>query len=273
MLSTLEVISRQGSLLRLPLGEETAGLFVEDIEGLEPVKATLVSSNFANLDGAQYHSSRREPRNLIVRLGMEPDYLVDDVQDIRNRLYEFFMPKSEVQLRFIMDNGLTVDILGRVEDFVAPLFVQEPVVTLTMLCFDPDFKSVQESVFESGTTSGTNEVILPYRGTVETGFLFTLLVNRDLPDFTIYHRPPDGTLRTLSFTHPLVLNDVLRINTSVGSKSVLLTRGNVESSLLYANSPQSTWLELQPGDNAFRVYAAGAEIPYNIRYTNKYGGL
>lgn len=273
MLSVVEVIGSQGSFLRLPLDEETGGISIEDIEGLGPVKATLVSSSFANLDGAQFHNSRREPRNIKIRFGLSPDYANQDTQDLRNRLYEFFMPKTEVKLRFISHTGFAVDISGVVEDFPTALFSQEPTVEIVLICFDPSFRSVQEFVFEAGTTSGTDEVVLNYTGTVETGILFAILPNRSISDFTIHHRPPDGTLRTLSFSAPLVLNDRVEINTNPGSKRVTLKRSNVESSLLYAQSPQSDWITLQPGSNRLRVAVSGAAIPYSIRYMAKYGGL
>ncbi len=99
MLVSLEVITRQFQSLLLPLNEVLNGFAVESIEGLEPVKATLVSSSFAQIDGAQYHSSRREPRNIKLKMGLEPDYVTDSVRDLRHRLYGFLMPKSEVTLR------------------------------------------------------------------------------------------------------------------------------------------------------------------------------
>lgn len=273
MLDIVEVRTSQGALLALPLANDTTGYIVEDIQGLDPVKATLVSSSFANLDGAQYHSSRREPRNLKIRLGMSPDYAKETVAILRDRLYGFFMPKSEVRLRFKTSSGRSYDISGRVEDFVSPLFTADPTVDITLICYNPDFTGSVPRQFDWGTTASQTELLVPYKGTVETGVVFTLLVNRSLAEFTIYHRPPDGTLRTLNFTSPLVANDILTISTVVGAKSVIRRRANVESSLLFAMSPQSNWLEFQPGDNYIRFYAEGAEIPFNIRYTDKYGGL
>lgn len=279
MLTSLEVRTQQGAVLSLPLDESDLGFVVENLEGLDPVKATLVSSSFANMDGAQYHSSRREPRNIRLRLGLEAEGSIGSVRELRKLLYGFLMPKTQVTLRFHLVEGegpldyLDLDILGRVESMETPLFVQEPAVEISLMCFDPDFRDIVRVNTSNFSTAGLTELNLNYPGTVETGVEFILKPNRDISAFTIYHRPADGTLRTLDFTGQLVAGDVVKINTSRGQKSVTRVRNGVETPMLYALSPQSNWMELQPGPNAYRVYIEGAQIPFELNYTTRYGGL
>ena len=271
-LNKLEVRTSQGSLLTLPFDDISDGLYVQKIEGLDPVKATLVSSSFAQLDGAQYHTSRREPRNIKLSLGLEPNFLTDLVGDIRDRLYGFFMPKTEVRLQFYTYLE-RLNISGRIESFETALWSKDSVVNISIMCFDPDFYESTSVIFDGMTTSGLTETLLDYGGTVETGILFKLFPQRTFSAFTIYHTPPDGTLRVLEFASTLSPNDVLTISTSVGSKYVTRLRSGVETSMLYALSPQSNWIELLPGENDIRVYAEGLPIPFTIEYTPKYGGL
>lgn len=282
LLNSLEVTNSRGSVLSLPLEDISAGFLVKNIEGLDPVKAVLVSSSFANLDGEQYHSSRRESRNIKLSLGLEPDYGVAAVKDLRDQLYNFFMPKSFVTCKFkmfdkfavsVFKEALDLEIDGRIETFDSPIFTKDPQVDISLMCFKPDFEDRIPVVFNGMTVADLIETELTYDGTIETGVEFTLMPGRALTDFTIYHRPPDETLRTTDFSYPLAAGDVLKISSIVGSKSVILTSSTVETSILYAISPQSAWLELQPGINNIRVYAEGAPIPYTIEYTNKYGGL
>lgn len=273
MLVRIEARNRQGAILNLPLDDISSGIIVDEVEGLDPVKATLVSSSFAGADGEQYHSSRRESRNIKIKLGLEPDYIETTVADLRSRLYAFFMPKSESFLRFWMDSGLYVDIAGRVESAQAPLFTQEPGVDVSVMCFNPDFID-PNPISISGTSTALNvDTVIPYLGTVDTGVVFTVRPDRAVPQFTIYHEPPDGTLRQLDFSTALSAGDVLRISTVTGAKSVTLTRGNTVSSVLYGMSPQSNWIELQPGDNRLRLYVEGAPIPFDMEYITRYGGL
>lgn len=273
MLTKVEVRSSQGDLLGLPLQDVSAGLIVENIDGLGPVKATLVSSSFAQLDGAQYQSSRREARNIKLTLGLDPDYISTTVQDLRDRLYDFFMPKSEVNLRFYLSTGRTVDILGRVESFDSPLFAKEPEAEISMLCYDPDFIDLVPVELTGSTTSTSTETLVEYEGTVETGIQFVLNVDRELTDFTFYHRPPDGSLRSLEFSAPLEAGDVLTISTLSGAKGATLSRSGTDSPILYGISPQSNWIEFSKGDNHIRVYAEGVGVPFEIGYTPRYGGL
>ena len=282
MLTKVEVINSQGDILELPLEEMTNGFLLQGMEGLDPVKATLVSSSFANLDGAQYHSSRREQRNIKLQLGFEPDYVTSSIRVLRNRLYKFFMPKTEVTIRFhtldefdsnIISRNNLVEIVARIESFESALFTKVPAVDISFVCFDPDFINPVPTVNSGLSTAGLGESVINYAGTVENGLTFTISPTRTVDSFTIYHRPSDGTLRTLDYTSPLLSGDVLKINTVVGAKSVIRTRAGVNSSLLYAMSPQSNWLELQPGDNNVRVYATGDAVPYDLTHIAKYGGL
>lgn len=274
MLSKVEVTNRQGSLLSLPLDDISEGIIVADIDGLGPVKATIVSSSFANVDGSQYQTSRREDRNLKIQVELDPDYISTSVWDLRSKLYSFFMTKALVSLRFYESSGLTVDISGRVESCEPAIFTDKPAVDISIICNDPDFIDLNQVTLSEMTTAGSTEILIPYPGTVETGSTFVMNIDRALTEFTIYHRPPDGSLRQFDFAAPLVAGDVLTISSIKGNKGVTLTRSSSDSSLLRGKSPQSGWIELDgPGDNYIRVYATGAAIPYTLTFTPRYGGL
>jgi hypothetical protein len=278
MLTKLDVSTSQGNLLSFQLDDDTSGYLVQNIDGLDPVKATLVSSSFAGVDGEQYQSARRETRNIKLTVGLDPDPLTDTVRGLRKQLYGYLMPKSEVTLTFYDDEAPTVNIVGRVESLETALFTQEPAVDVSIICYDPDFVDpVGVHLPASGhvlqTTSGTSDAVISYDGSVDTGTVITLNVNRTLSDFTIYHQPPNDDLRQLDFSAPLVAGDVLTISSVTGDKGVTLTRAGTQSSLLYGMSPQSSWIELMPGDNLLHIYATGAGVPYTIDYVTKYGGL
>lgn len=272
MLTKVEVRNIAGTLLTLTLDDVTAGFIVEDIDGLGPVKATIVSSSFASFDGVQYQSSRREARNLVFKIGLEPDYVTTQVRDLRQQLYNFFMSKAQVFMRFF-DSSLVVDVSGRVESCEPDIFSKEPRMVISVICFDPDLVALNAIEVAGNTVSTSTEFLISYEGTVETGVLFTLNLNRSLNEFTIYHRPPDNVVRSFDFAAALLNNDVLMFNSITGNKAVTLTRGTTVRSLLYAKSPQSNWLELEKGNNYLRVYAVGAAIPFTMSYIPRHGGL
>lgn len=273
MLTKLEVTSGQGSLLSLPLSDISSGFIVQQIDGLDPVKATLSSTAFSGLDGEQFQSSRRETRNIKITLGLDPDPLVDTVRTLRKQLYAYFLPRSVINLTFYMDDGLTVSIAGVVETFESTLFAQEPSVDISIICYDPDFYVPTSSVLAGNSTESSAVTVVDYDGEIPTGFVFTLNVNRTLGDVTIYNTTPNEGIRSLDYTGSLVAGDVLTISTVTGGKGATLTHLGASSSVLYGISPQSSWVDLKPGSNQIRIYAAGTAIPYTISYTTKYGGL
>ena len=271
MLTLVEIRNAAGLMLSLPLDNSDNGFWIKDFDGLDPVKATIVSSSFAGMDGQQYQSSRRESRNLLLKLGLEPNE--GTVQDLRKRLYSFLMPKSPVSLRYYMADTLTVDIDGRVESLEADRFTKEPEADISIMCFDPDFYALEPTEITGMYTSDVDPTLVTYTGTVETGVLLTVNVNRSVDAFTVYHLPPNDELQILEFAAALVAGDVIEINTVAGNKYARLTREGTTSSILYAVSPQSKWIELQTGVNELRVEAEGDAIPLTFEYLNKYGAL
>lgn len=274
MITAVKVANDQGDLLTLPMDDASGGYAVEDIDGLDPVKATLVSSPFALLDGSQFQASRRDSRNIVITLSLEPDYVSGTLNDLRKELLQYFMTERRVYLTFTQSDGPDLTIQGRVESFDAPRFNPEVKATISIMCFSPDFVDPTEQEFEGNTTSGTTDSTIEYDGTIETGVIFTLNVNRTLSAFTITNRSEDNSIQTMEFEGDLVDGDTVIISSVVGNKGVWLVHGaDAPISILYCVSPTSNWVQLFPGDNAFRVQATGAAIPYTVEYTDKYGGL
>lgn len=273
MLTKIEARNVQGSLLTLLLGDASNGYILADVDGLGPVKAVIAQSSFATVDGTQFQGARREARNIKLQIELQSDYVTNTVRQLRTNLYNFFMPKSIVSLRLYLEDGLTVDISGRVEDCSPAIFTKEPAVDISILCFDVDFIGLAPVEVSGTSVSTTVETPHVYSGSTEVGFEFTLHVDRTLTAFTIYHRRPDNVLQSLDIAANLIAGDLVKISTITGAKSVSLIRAGVTSSLLNGMSPQSSWLELLPGTNYFRVYALGAGLLYGFVYTPRYGGL
>jgi hypothetical protein len=277
MLSQVLVTNNQGDLLVLNLNQVNDNVIIENIEGLDPVKATLVSSTFSTLDGAQFQNSRREPRNIVLTLGLEPDWAVERVKDIRDHLYRFLMPKMKIDLKFLDDTtetGVdTNDISGVVESFQAKLFSAEPSVEVSIMCFDPDFVAHDITTVSEDTVSDSSTFAIDYEGTVEAGMLFTMNFNRTESEFTIKCTSPDGTVRTMDFSFAFLSGDVLEVSTVPGDKRVSLIRAGIKTPILYSLARLSKWIDLWPGSNYFNVYATGAAIPFTISYYNRFGGL
>jgi hypothetical protein len=259
--------------LTLSMEEDDGFYQVADIGGLDPVKANLSSSSYAGRDGERFQTARRSARNITIKLDLDPDFNPKSFTELRQDLYTYFMPKSEIRIRFYQTTGLYVDILAVVEEMSSPLFEQDPVVNISLMCFNPDFVDPNVVQLEDFTVNDLTTTEIDYPGSVETGVVLTLNLNRDIDEFTIYNTGEDGIPTQLVFQGELLEDDVLVVSSVRGSKGIKLTRLGVTSSFLYGRQAQSTWIELMEGLNQFRVYAEGDPIPYVLEYSVKYGAL
>lgn len=284
LLQKFNVTNSRGSVLELPLEDISNGFIVREIEGLGPVKATLVASSFANLDGQQYHTGRRETRNIIIKLGLVPNYAISSAHELRSQLYDFFMPKTEVLLEFTMfdrhdEETRVFQITGRIESFEPVIFAKEPTVDLSILCYDPSFVEPGEVLVEatsinSGVTPNLPLTTMPYDGSVETGVVLEMTLNQDTDRIRIYQTRPDQTQIMMDLQGDYDNGDILKVSSVVGDKFVTIRRGApAAESRLYEIAFMSGWLTFYPGDNLVSVNVIGPVMPYTIQYVKRYGGL
>lgn len=273
MLTKVEVTNRRGNVMTLAIDEDDNPYQVQSIDGLEPVQATLTASSYAGNDGEVFQGAKRAARNLKIKLDLDPDFVNNTFTTLRQGLYPFFIPKSQIKLRFYTSTGLYVDILGVVEEFSSPLFEQDPKVEIGVMCYQPDFTDPRIVQVEGVTVDDDTNTILDYPGTVETGTVVTLNLNRPLTNFTIYNVDEGGNMLQLDFTGELLEDDMLVVSSLKGAKGITLTRTGISSSYLYGRSAQSNWIQLDEGLNNFRIFAAGDPIPYVLEYVVRYGGL
>lgn len=278
MITKLEVVGPQGTILNLPLGGSDSGIKVRNIEGLDPVKATITSSTFAKLDGSRYQQSRRENRNILLTMDLEPyagetENYGASVSDLRSLLYSWFMPKNNVTFKIYVDGSPKYLTTGMVESFESPLFTKTPQVVISIICFDPAFYAITDFGFSGTSVNNNIETILNYPGNIEAGYTLTFKPNRSINGFSIFNRRPDGYLASMDIQKDLYNGDQVIISTEPGNKYVSLRHNGAQSSILYSVGKGAIWGPLWPGRNFFRVYCSGASIPYDIVYKPKYGGL
>lgn len=273
MLTKVEIVNVRGDILPLPLADFSGGYLVKDIQGLDPVKASLTSSSMAQVDGAQPQSSRRDVRNITMKLGLEPDYDTLSVAGLRSNLYNYMLPKAVIGMNFYVDGALFASTTGTVESLDNNMFTADPEMDSSIICYDPDFYGPDLVTINGYTVSDTFAYPITYEGTSDAGIIFTLTVNRTIAGFSLYNTKPDGTTQTFDFVGALVNGDVVTITSIPRKKSAIKVTSGTPSSVLYGVQPASTWLDLANGDNYFRAAVSGAAINYTIQYTPKYGAL
>lgn len=273
MLTKVEIVNVRGDILPLPLADFSGGYLVRDIQGLDPVKASLTSSSMAQVDGAQAQSARRDTRNITMKLGLEPDYDTLTVAGLRSQLYQYMLPKAVIGMNFYLDGALFAQTTGTVESLDNNMFSADPEMDSSIICYDPDFYGPNQVTVDGSTVADSTTQTITYDGTSDAGIIFTLTVDRTIAGFSLYNNKPDGTSQTFDFEGALVSGDVVTITSIPRQKSAIKVTSGTPSSVLYGVQPASAWINLGNGDNDFRAAVSGAAIDYTIQYTPKYGAL
>ena len=274
MITDILVEDQQNDLLAFPLWNPTTGFVIREVRGLDPVKAVITTSDFANINGSKFQSSRRESRNIVMTIGLDIYIGYTTVAERRSMLYKLFMPETKVKMTFKDGTKTLGTIEGIVETCEASIFSKDPEVVVSILCPDPDFIGPDEVTHSGNTTSGSSELLVTNSGTVDAGYIFKLLVNRTVSTgFTLYNRNPGGEISMLEVNEAFVSGDVVTISTLPRNKYIRRTRGGVVKSILYSIGQGSEWETLKAGNNHIRVLTPGVGIPYSIEYTPRFGGL
>lgn len=271
MLTMVSAENTAGQLF-LPLLDASAGYLVKDIQGLDPGKATLVSSSIAQKDGADLHNKRREPRNIILKIGIQSDWVTNSVASLRWQLYQYFMPKAELSFSLYSDDVLFGSADAVVESFESELFAADPEVSISLICYDPDFSAPAPAAWGGMSVSDLSSSVLTYPGTSDTGIIFTMTFPAAASSVAIYNTRPDRIIHTMNINGTFQSGDTIKVNTNHGQKDVSILRSGLTIPVLYYLNRDSSWIQLGPGDNLFRAYYSGVSTPYQVEYTAKYGG-
>ena len=273
MLTQVQVKNSAGSVLYLKLGDVSNGFIVEDITGLSPVKATMVSTAFADAPGAQYQTSRRDTRNIVYTIGFRPGS-AGDISSLREILYSYFLPQSTIAQTFTTTHMETVSITGVVESFEMAQFSKTPTAVISVICYDPDFMAAYETSVNS--TIGSSKTIT-YTGTYPTGLLITLTTTGSgtATTFSLKNVSSQGT-QTLGITYYTSFptsSGKLILNTTRFNKSATVVSGSTQSNALAYVNAYSDWIQLHPGSNVLTPTFARSGVAINYKYNTRYGGI
>lgn len=286
-LTQLEVYSPRISVPPFPIGAgdiETDPIQIRGIEGLGPVVATINTSKVGMIDGEVYRDSAVGVRNIVITVGLNPNYANQSIEALRQILNLQFMPKSSVRLVFTSTHLPQVEISGYVETFEPNIFAKDPEYQISVLCPQPHFVATTDTVISDTTeNSNVNMLNVNYQGTVSTGFL--LRVWR--PGASAY----TGGLRLINLTTTeevfyMATTEIsntatLYLNTVPGNKYARVQYASAVTpakNLLGGISALSKWPKIRVGSNRIKVSGAGPTAPsitgtFDITYRARYGGL
>lgn len=222
-------------------------IVIKSISGLDPADVTLFTGDFSR-DGGYYQGRRSGKRFPVFNLKLNPDYANDiEASDIREMLYSMFFeptPGSD-QLQVILKDDRKPDryFVGVTEKLPADIFSRETTAQVSMVCVDPFLKSV-DSVTATDAV-GWISVPVTYEGSAKTGLEMQFVVKSATTGMTVDINGVKMTLETA-----LALDDVITINTVIGSRAIQLNGVDIMASL----TGTSKWVELNKGLNTIKSY-------------------
>ena len=282
MLKGLSITTVSGDSLSLPIPSGSDGYLVTEIEGLDPVPVAHASSTYAQLDGERYHASRREKRNIVLHIKLRKNWWSTTIDYRRNRLYSLFVPDQELELIFDTHLHGLLSIMGRVESIDASMWTDEPFLVVSIICFDPMFRSSTriESTFDFTAVGSTITRELTYSGNVNAGINISV-VNWELNATTantvlFMNKVGNNAEEQIFISGALAQWDRVSLSTVPGNKFVIKTiaNGTTSSILHMLDLSTHSWIRLAPGINLFKAWCDyPTDRQYTISYHNLYGGI
>ena len=68
------------------------------IDGLGPVKAAITTAPFGAFDGEAYVGASVGKRNIVLTIGLHPDWAIQTIEELRQLLYNYFMSEGSAFL-------------------------------------------------------------------------------------------------------------------------------------------------------------------------------
>lgn len=260
---------------------------VTSVEGMNPPKAQINTSENAVFDGTTFNSSKLDERNIVIELTIE-----GNAEANRIALYRYFKTKKAVTLH-IANGTRSVYINGYVESFDVGYFEKKQTAQISILCPKPCFVDDSSSgvmfsninalfefpfsieagdPIEFSTLVSNVEKNVFNSGDIATGFIIQFRATGETTNPTFYNVM---TAAMMKVNIALSEGDIVVINTLAGEKSVSLTVNGVTTNALNDLDPSSTWLELESGDNVF-LYTADTypeNLVCDVIYSNLFEGV
>jgi hypothetical protein len=255
---------------------------IRDIQGLGPVKADVSSTALATARGEHYQGSSVGKRNIMLTLGLNPDWAVQDMAVLRQQLYSYFIPQQWCKLRFFSSHLPVVEIEGICEDVQPNIFSQDPELEISILSHKPDFVDADPTLMDGVLSDVLTQLPFTYTGQVSTGFELTVKATAPRPNYTggfnfILQSP--SIPQTFELLTPVTVDatQYLKLTTIQGRRRIQNIRvaDGVATNLMNKMAVGSVWPEILPGANELTigVNAGLTGQKFQFAYFNRYAGL
>jgi hypothetical protein len=261
---------------------ETDLIQIRNIEGLDPVKASVNTSPFGSVDGEAHVGSSVQSRNIVLTVRPNPNWDTWSYESLRRLLYSYFMPKRPTRLVFYSDDIPPVEISGIVESVEANQFSNDPELLVSIICPDPYFTSLDPIVITGQAVRPEDRdegdvVEINYEGTIETGIYVKVTYTSNPPPTFIGIQIGDPAISYFNVVASVSSSKYFEMsslsmrkfvqNVDIGSGIItnLLSKVQIQEG--------SSWPTFQPNENEFAVITDVGVQDWELTYFERFGGL
>jgi len=248
---------------------ELSGFAVKQATGLGPVKANITMADYASKQGAKFQGSRRGSRT--IRLDLVFLDTSSSIEDVRHDSYRWFPVEGKLKMLIETDTR-TYITTGYVESneptiwssdlegtsiqirCESPFLYTEEEMNYTLArtysAFHFPFTSLETPELLFGYVYSGDQIEVNNVGEAETGCTMEITALQDISNPIIYNKT-DGTYFGVNVN--MDANDKIIIDTTVGSKSIVLKRKGSYYNIINGIKDGSTWFSLEPGKTLFAI--------------------
>lgn len=267
---------------------------ISNIDGMTSMSSNISSSIIGGIDGDTVNNIQAQPRSIILDLTVNNNA---DVEDTKRHILNVIKAKQKCALVW-EQNDRIVKIEGIVEAIEMPRWVQGVTMQVTIHCEKPfwediDFvlKQISDAIDLHYFTESPYDMLyfpiegIPFgeydsirtktfhnAGDVAVGLEITIVALSTVTNPIIYD--VDGNFFGVGYGTGekrlvMEMGDNIVITTTKGKKTVTLNGVNIFDKI----KPNSTWLQLEAGDNQFTINSddeATNNMRFNLSYKQQY---
>lgn len=239
--------------------------YLTSVDGIELPEIDMAVYDIASIDGTKVSNIKMPDREITVSI-----IIRNNIESNRRAIHQLCRVRSVMRLHFVTDGGSKY-IDGYIKSIDSNRFSNLVEMDMVFLCPDPYFKDETGVITNMSRTYGT--FFFPFgmsRPVAVQDMLRTATINSVSENETgiiirVTFLSKASSLRItnadtnehLLITYDFETSDILEINTIDGQKSVVLYRNDTEQSLIAYISDDSTFFQLQAGDNRFNYILDG----------------
>ena len=286
----LNYISKWGAML--PLWNNDY-FYLTNVDGMTEAATDVSTVVIGGVDGDTVNNIQAQPRGIVMDFRIKSGV---NVEDAKRAVLQIVKLKQQCTLQWTQNNR-TLQIQGIVDGVEMPRFNNKVAMQISIHCGQPFWEDVNQTVneiseavplhwftdvvgdmlyFEEegralGAIDTSRTRIFINSGDVAVGMTIEVLAYGTVTNPIIYDS--NGNYFGVGYgSKSLVMSegDVLTIVTVKGNKSVTL---NGTTNLLDIVKPNSTWLQIDAGENEFSINSDDADtdnMAFTLNYTQRY---